>query len=102
MDQTEKRTIRGKGRYIDWDVLCKSLNKTKKNYDFFNIVNEEINSFRKKGTVLLQGDLNARIGHEMDYIEYDKSDIEMGVENMENQGKRNSEDKTKNSRGMNY
>ena len=74
-------------------------NSKKKNYDFFATVNEEINNFRKKGIVLLQGDLNARTGQDNDFVEFDESDKELGVDNFENQCKRNSEDKNKNTRG---
>ena len=31
-------------------------------------------AFKKRGTVLIQGDLNARVGIETDYVEFDKSD----------------------------
>ena len=53
----------------------------------------------KKGPILLQGDFNGRTGVENDFVEFDKSDLELGVENFDNQNKRNSEDKKVNSRG---
>ena len=49
--------------------------------------------------MLLQGDLNDRTGNDNEYIIVDKTDSEMGIENLENQRQRNSEDKTKNARG---
>ena len=76
-----------------------SKERNKKKYDFFSAVNEEVTYFRKKGLVLLQGDLNCRTGQEKDYVEHDKSDIELGIENFGNQILRNSEDKNKNPRG---
>ena len=67
--------------------------------DFFNVINEEINVFKDKGIVLVQGDLNARTGSQQDYIELDKFDNIFGVENFSNQKKRNSEDKKTDRRG---
>lgn len=70
-----------------------------KDYDFFSEVNAEISYFGKKGTILLQGDLNCRIGQDSDYVYGDKSDELLGIENFSNQNTRNSEDKTSNARG---
>ena len=74
-------------------------NKSRKDYDFFTEINEEITYFRKKGTVLVQGDLNARFGREQEYIEPDKSDAQFGVESPDTHSIRNSEDQNKNTRG---
>ena len=74
-------------------------NQKAKKIDFFSVFNEEINFFRNKGTVLVQGDLNARTGNENDFIKYDKFDDSFGIENYNNQQIRNSEDQTLNSRG---
>ena len=52
---------------------------------FFAVLNEEINYYRKKGIVLVQGDLNARTGKEKDFIEYDKFDDTFGIENYNNE-----------------
>ena len=71
-----------------------------KDYDFFSEVNAEISYFGKKGTILLQGDLNCRIGQDSDYVSGDKSDELLGIENFSNQNTRNSEDKTSNARFM--
>ena len=46
----------------------RNRNKT----DLFSVLNEEINSFKEKGTVLIQGDLDARIGQHDDFISFDK------------------------------
>ena len=73
--------------------------RSKKDYDFLTALNDEISFFSKKGPILLQGDFNCRIGLEKDFVEFDKSDLELGIENFDNQNKRNSEDKTVNSRG---
>ena len=67
--------------------------------DFFKTLNDEISVFREKGTVLVQGDLNARTGVEQDFVEFDKFDDVLGVDNSSEQSKRNSEDKTINKRG---
>ena len=73
--------------------------KSGNNPDFFNLMNEDINVFRQKGAVLVQGDLNARTGRELDFIESDKSDEAFGIENFSNHLKRNSEDAKMNQRG---
>jgi hypothetical protein len=52
--------------------------------------------------VLLQGDFNSRIGREKDYVGHDKSDLELGIENFDNQTLRNSDDKTTNLRGKDF
>ena len=70
-----------------------------KDYDFFSEINAEISNFIKRGIILLQGDLNCRIGEDCDYVKGDKSDDLLGIENFSNQNKRNSEDKTINARG---
>ena len=73
--------------------------KNPKTKDFFTSLNDEILSFKKKGVVIVQGDLNARTGNEKDYIEYDKFDDETGILISHNQYARNSEDQVTNSRG---
>ena len=76
-------------------------NKNSKNSDFFQSVNEEIVNFKKRGLVMIQGDLNGRTGEYSDFVESDKFDSELGIGdlNSENQILRNSEDKIKNKRG---
>ena len=66
--------------------------------DFFTTLNDEINNFRKKGTVLVQGDLNARTGVEQDFVTFDKLD-NSDSNCAEDLYSRNSEDKTTNKRG---
>ena len=61
-------------------------------------LNDEINNFRKKGTVLVQGDLNARTGVEQDFVTFDKLD-NSDSNCAEDLYSRNSEDKTTNKRG---
>ena len=73
--------------------------KSDKKTDFFVSMNKELNTFRHKGVVLVQGDLNARTGNEIDFINGDKSDDILGIENFVNQGPRNSEDSKTNPRG---
>ena len=67
--------------------------------NFFNTLNEEILSFRQRGVTLVQGDLNARTGNVIDFIESDKSDEELGITNVVDQFIRNSEDQVVNNRG---
>ena len=76
-----------------------SNDRNRKNYDFFSAINEEVAIFSKKGLVLLQGDFNCRTGQELDFLGSDKSDLELGMENYDDQTLRNSEDKTINVRG---
>ena len=76
-----------------------SKERNKKKYDFFSAVNDEITYYSKKGLVLLRGDFNCRTGKEKDYVEHDKSDSELGIENFDNQIMRNSEDQNINPRG---
>ena len=73
--------------------------KNSENIDFFTDFNEEINYFKRKGVVLVQGGLNARTGHEKDFIAYAKFDQQLGVENLNNQHIRNSQDQNTNARG---
>ncbi len=87
-------------------------NKRKVQNDFYTSFNEEIVCFKQKGIVLVQGDLNARVGNEPDFIEFNKYlDTDMLTESSEPQVNehtsdeignfppRNSEDKKTNPRG---
>ena len=76
-----------------------SKDRNRKNYDFYSAINEEVTLFSKKGLVLLQGDFNCRTGQEVDFVAGDKSDLDLGIENYDDQIMRNSEDKTINPRG---
>ena len=62
-------------------------------------MNSEVTLFDKKGPILLQGDFNSRTGVARDLVGFDKSDLEQGFENPDNQSLRNSEDKKVNPRG---
>ena len=68
-------------------------------HDFFSAFNEEINFYKNKGIVIVQGDLNARTGNAYDFIKHDKFDDAFGIENYSNHLLRNSEDQIINSRG---
>ena len=72
----------------------RNIERSRKNYDFFASVNNEVAFYSKKGLVLVQGDFNSRTGEEKDYVEHDKLDSELGTESLDNQILRNSEDKT--------
>lgn len=67
--------------------------------DILSTLNEELMFFNKKGIALVQGDLNARTGSERDYVEHDKFDQELGIENLNNQFLRNSQDLEVKNRG---
>ena len=54
-------------------------------------MNQELNTFRKNGVILVQGYLNARTGSEIDFVDFDKSDELLGIENLSNHCPRNSE-----------
>ena len=73
--------------------------KNKMKTDLFELLNEEINKFRNKGTILIKGDLNARTGRTEDFIRHDKFDKDLDIENDYNLPLRNSEDTTTNTRG---
>ena len=64
---------------------------------------QEIRKFKEKGTVIVQGDFNAHTNNFLDYIENDKTDEEMGIENYDKPLSRNSEDiKPPNERGKHF
>ena len=66
---------KGQDIYLGTYYISPSNGKTSKsdkNYDFFSEINDEISFFKKKGVVIVQGDLNARTGPEKDFIEPDK------------------------------
>ena len=85
--------------YIGTFYVSPTKNEKDSKIDFFTVLNEEINYYKNKGIVLVQGDLNARTGSEKDFIEYDKFDETFGIENYNNQHLRNSEDQIINTRG---
>ena len=60
---------------------------------------EEAVTFSKKGEVILQGDFNARIGTEPDFLHKDKFDDTFGIINHDDNPPRNSEDKKVCERG---
>ena len=64
-------------------------------------MNKELNKFQHKGVTIVQGDFNARTGSEPDFVNADKSDDIFGIENLMNQGPRNSEDTKTNVREKN-
>ena len=60
---------------------------------------EEANQFSLKGEVIIQGDMNAKTGRLPDFIDKDKNDDLLGIENQEYNPPRNSEDKKVCDRG---
>ena len=70
-----------------------------RNINLFTDFNEQMIFFQKQAVLLVQGDLNARTGHENDFVEYDKFDQQVAVENLCNQHTCNSQDPNTNSRG---
>ena len=94
--------------YIGTYYVSPENSKGKSSNDFGEALSEEIRFFDKKGTTLVQGDLNARTGNLKDFIEFDKMDFEefeegedvgIGIGSELAQNLRNSEDKTVNKRG---
>ena len=85
--------------YIGTFYMSPSHKRNQNKTDLFTILNEEINFFKNKGTVLIQGDLNARTGLKEDFITHDKFDETFGIENHYDKHKRNSEDLVVNQRG---
>ena len=75
---------------------------SKKDDTFFTSVNDEIESFQKRGQVYIYGDFNARTAKEIDIIEQDKFDTSFGLQNQVNIPKRNSHDKQITSRGKEF
>ena len=55
----------------------------------------------KNGDIIIQGALNGRTGEDLDFIEADKFETDLDIDdlNKDNQILRNSEDKVKNQRG---
>lgn len=76
-----------------------SPDRRKDKLNFFTLLNEEINRFSKKGSVLVQGDLNARTGNEQDFVTFDKYDIIPSNVGENSPIKRSSEDRKINQRG---
>ena len=88
-------------------------NRRNAHKDFYASISEEIENFKQKGIVVVQGDLNARVGRQPDFIEFDKHlDVggivpgSVGEDSVDTMGgdlgdqpPRNSEDGTVNSRG---
>ena len=70
-------------------------NSKNQSKNFLNTLNDEICNFSKKGTVFIQGDLNARTGVENDFLcsELDEEDPILGKEVDFKPNARNSEDK---------
>ena len=87
--------------YICTSYISPSKGGEKDN-DSLERVFDEVISFKKKGRVLIQGDLNARTGTESDFIERDKFDDEFGIIIENTPPARNSRDQGKLSeRGKN-
>ena len=81
-------------------LFMSPINKRNKNKDdLFTILNDEISRFKGKGNIFVQGDLNARIGQNDDFLTNDKFDKILGLENNYNLPTRNAEDSSVNARG---
>ena len=92
--------IKGEEIYLG-TFYVSPANSKNKDLDFLNTLNGEICNFSSRGTVLLQGDLNARTGVENDYlsIDLDMSDLSGKEEGGNRPNNRNSEDRKTNARG---
>ena len=85
--------------YIGTFYVSPLHQRNKDKVDIFSKLDAEISLFKDKGSIFIQGDLNARIGIEHDSIKHDKFDELFGIENSNNQLMRNSEDLIVNTRG---
>ena len=74
-------------------------NSHKNKIDLFELLTEETNRFKQKGTILINGDMNARTGQNEDFVKHDKFDETFGIENNCSHPTRNSEDLFLNTRG---
>ena len=81
--------------YVSPDNTLKHKRKT----DLFELLVEETNRFKEKGAILINGDLNARVGQNDDFVKHDKFDVNFNLENMYNLPLRNSKDTATNARG---
>ena len=77
-----------------------NIERSRKKYDFLSTMNSEVTLFGKKGPILIPVDFNSRTGVERDFVGFDKSDLELNVQNHDNQSLRNMEDKKVNSRAQ--
>ena len=71
-------------------------NKLEKLESFF----KEAEIFAMQGEVILQGDINARIGNQYDFLSKDKYDEILGIETHDDNPPKNSEDKKTCERGL--
>ena len=87
----KEETSEDKDIYIGTVYLspANNIDKAKRLESFF----KEAKSFKEKGIVIIQGDMNARTNSLPDYIERDKSDDMFGISNQEKPLPRNSEDR---------
>ena len=90
-----------KDLYIGTAYISPSKGKQKED-ESLDIFFDEINKFKRTSLVLAQGDLNARTGIGLDYLEEDKFDDKLGITNEHKPPPRNSHDLGKmNTRGKN-
>ena len=85
--------------YIGTFYISPTHKRNKHEDDLFKILHEETGRFKDKGSVFVQGDFNARIGQNEDFITQDKFDEVFGIDNNQNFPTRNSDDYTTNNRG---
>ena len=84
--------------YLGTIYLNPHRGKISESHKIKKLAEDVINFKRKGGQVILQGDLNARVSNEKDFLEFDKFDLEGEMD--ENQmTPRNSEDKVTCGRG---
>ena len=85
--------------YIGTYYISPPNRKNSVDTDTLKTLSENLLFFNKKGVALVQGDLNARIGAEKEYVQHDKYDETLGIENLTNQHPRNSQDQVVKTKG---
>ena len=73
--------------------------KNKNDISLFNILNEEVNKFKCKGSIFIMGDFNGRTAMQSDFIQGDKFDDNSEIP-LKEPLPRNSEDRKSNARGL--
>lgn len=98
----ERKAITDSDLYVGTYYLSPKSGKS--STDLFDLLNEDINRFKGKGEILIQGDFNARVGDENDYIFYDQflDDLfdSFPINTDKPLASRNSEDNHTNPRGL--
>ena len=99
MVQVEQRTFPHRKRYLSWNTVYLSPSKyeRKQNADYIFELEEEISRFSSKGSIILQGDFDARTGNLEEYKLFDCDEYVEAPEEIvreEDRTKRYTQDET--------